>query len=344
MKRVLIIKVTSLGDVVEALPVVADIRSRFPGVEVDWAVDESFAEVVRWNAGVDRVLCAPLRRFKRARNWQDLSRIAGSIRELRAKRYDAIIDIHGVYKSAIIAFLARGKRRFGYRNGDLGERGAAFAYTHRFGPRPDCDAWHGMRVSTGEALGYTVDTPPDFDLRIPRDDPPVLPAPVAPTVLLFHATSKPEKRWPVAHWIALGRHLTARGLSVELPWGSDEEHATALEIASAVPRASVLPKLTVTQVAQRIEDASLVVGTDTGFVHLAHALRKPAVMVFVATSPDHCGIRAPRRSISVGDGVQVPSVAQVSDAIDDVYRPLEPPVSAPPAAAAAAAEMDRAAR
>jgi len=322
MKRVLIIKVTSLGDIVEALPVVADIQRHYPGVKVDWAADESFAEIVRWNAGVDRVLCAPLRRFKRARSWEDLRMIAGSIRELRAERYDAIIDIHGVYKSAIIAWLARGRRRFGYQAKDLGERGAAFAYTHRFGPRPDCDAWHGMRVSTGEALGYAVDTPPEFDLRVPRDGTPVLPAPAGPTALLFHSTSKDEKCWPVEHWIALGCELAARGLRIEIPWGSDAERRRAAEIAAGVPDAAVLPRLTVTQIAQRIEDASLVVGADTGFVHLSHALTKPTVMVFVATSPDHCGVRAPGRSISVGDGAQVPPVARVLDAVMRVYPPL----------------------
>jgi len=321
MKRVLIIKVTSLGDIVEALPVVADIRRQFPGVKVDWAADESFAEVVRWNAGVDRVLCAPLRRFKRARSLQDLRLIAASIRELRAERYDAIIDIHGVYKSAIIAWLARGKRRFGYQTKDLGERGAAFAYTHRFGPRPNCDAWQGMRVSTGEALGYVADTPPDFDLRVPRDGEPALLAPDGPFALLFHATSKDEKQWPVEHWVKLGRELAAQGLGIEIPWGSDAERERAAEIASAVPRASVLRKLSVKQIAQRIEDASLVVGTDTGFVHLAHALMKPTVMVFVATSPDHCGVHAPERSISVGDGTHVPPVERVLEAIGQVYRP-----------------------
>jgi len=124
MKRVLIVKVTSLGDIVQALPVVADIKRAFPGVQVDWAADEAFAEVAQWCKGIDRVLCAPLRRFKKARRWADFKAIAASISELRAHRYDYIIDIHGVYKSAIIAFLARSSRRIGYQSQDLGERAA----------------------------------------------------------------------------------------------------------------------------------------------------------------------------------------------------------------------------
>ena len=82
MKRILIVKVTSLGDIVQALPVIADIKQAFPGVQVDWAADEAFAEVVHWSQRVDRVLCAPLRRFKKARRWSDLKAIGASIGEL----------------------------------------------------------------------------------------------------------------------------------------------------------------------------------------------------------------------------------------------------------------------
>jgi heptosyltransferase I len=317
MKRILVVKVTSLGDIVEALPVVADIKRAHPGVAVDWAADESFAEIARWNQGLDRVLSAPLRRFKKARRWSDFKAIAASISELRRYRYDAIIDIHGVYKSAIIAFLARSRRVFGYRAPDLGERGAAFAYNGRFGPRPKCNAWHGMRISAGEALGYDVDSPPDYDLRIPQGD---LPFEMgrAPVVALFHATSKDDKKWPVSHWIAVGRELTQRGFRVVLPWGSAREREDAEAIAKQVPNATVLPPLSVTEIARMIDGCSLVVGTDTGFVHLAHALQKRTVMIFVATSPEHCGVEAPFRSISVGDGLSIPPISDALDSIDYV--------------------------
>lgn len=160
MKRILIVKVTSLGDIVETQPVVSDLRRAFPSAKIDWAADAAFADIIRWNPAVDRVLSAPLRKFKKARSWADLKDIGASIGDLRAEKYDAILDIHGVYKSAIIAFLARGSRRYGYKNKDLGELGAAFAYNKRFGPRPKTDAWRGMRVSVADALGYTFDETP----------------------------------------------------------------------------------------------------------------------------------------------------------------------------------------
>jgi heptosyltransferase-1 len=319
MKRVLIVKVTSLGDIVQALPVVADIKRAFPGVQVDWAADEAFAELVHWSKGVDRVLCAPLRRFKKARRWSDFKSIASSIAELRAYRYDFIIDIHGVYKSAIIAFLARSSRRIGYQAQDLGERGAAFAYTGRFGPRPKCNAWHGMRISAGEALGYEVEGPPVYNLRLPEPATPSFEAGSAPVAAFFHATSKDDKKWPLSHWVSVGLELVQRGFQVVLPWGSAGERAEAEQISAQVPGSTVLPKMSVTEIAQMIDACALVVGTDTGFVHLAHALQKRTVMIFVATSPSHCGIDSPYRSISIGDGQSVPPISAAIEAIDYVH-------------------------
>nr|WP_249176582.1 lipopolysaccharide heptosyltransferase I [Burkholderia vietnamiensis] len=301
------------------MPVVADLHRAFPGVAVDWAVDESCAEVVRWHPGVSNVLCAPLRRFKKLRNGGDFKAISASIGALRAHRYDAVIDLHGVYKSAIISALARAGRRVGYQTQDLGETGARFAYSHRFGPRPDCDAWHGMRVSAGEALGYVPEGVADHGIVAPQDA--RLPAALtdgAPFVLLFHATSNPDKQWPADHWAALATQMIARGVRVLLPWGSPAEHDDAQQIAARAPGAIVLPAMSVRELGAAIGLATLVVGVDTGFVHMAHALKRPTVMIFVATSRHHCGIGGAPHALSIGEPGAPPSVAQVLDAIDAV--------------------------
>ncbi|AFQ48942.1 lipopolysaccharide heptosyltransferase I [Burkholderia cepacia] len=332
MKRILIVKVTSLGDVVQTLPVVADLHRAFPGVTVDWAVDESCAEVVRWHPGVSEVLCAPLRRFKKLRNRGDLKAISASIGALRAHRYDAVIDLHGVYKSAIISALARAARRVGYQTQDLGETGARFAYSHRFGPRPDCDAWHGMRVSAGEALGYAPEGIAAYGIVPPQDA--SLPAAVtdgAPFMLLFHATSNPDKKWPADHWAALATRMMARGVRVLVPWGSAAEHDDAQDIAARAPGAVVLPAMSVRELGAAIGRAALVVGVDTGFVHMAHALQRPTVMIFVATSRHHCGVGGAPNALSIGEPGEPPSVAQALDAIDAVgpaYRAQRVPLTA----------------
>jgi heptosyltransferase-1 len=319
MKRILVVKVTSLGDVIQAQAVVADLKRAFPGVAVDWACDDAHAEVARWNQSVDRVLCAPLRRFKKARRWADFKAIAASIAELRAYRYDVVLDIHGVYKSAIIAFLTRSKRRLGYHSKNLGEQGAAFAYTGRFKVRRDVNAWQGMRDTVADALGYAADGPAVYNLRIPPAERPIVDAGGKPLAVLFHATSKDDKKWPVAHWVAVANELVQRGFYVVLPWGSESERHEALQIVEQVPQAQVLPQLSVTAIAQLIDASAFVIGVDTGFVHLAHALGKRTVMIFIATSPTHFGNEAPYRSTSIGDGHSVPPVARAIEAIDYVH-------------------------
>jgi heptosyltransferase-1 len=182
-----------------------------------------------------------------------------------------------------------------------------------------------MRISAGEALGYEVDGPPVYNLRLPEPvSQPVLSAASEdsdsrPVAAFFHATSKDDKKWPLSHWVAIGLELAGRGFRVVLPWGSEGERAEAEKIASQVPGASVLPKMSVTEIAQMIDACALVVGTDTGFVHLAHALQKRTVMIFVATSPSHCGVESPYRSISIGDGHSVPPVSAALEAIDYVH-------------------------
>lgn len=319
MKRILVIKVTSLGDVIQAQPVVADLKRAFPGVVVDWACDEVFADVAHWNEGIDRVLCAPLRRFKKARRWSDFKAIFASISELRAHRYDAVMDIHGVYKSAIIAFLTRSARRYGYHSKNLGEQGAAFAYTHRFVPRQDVNAWQGMRDTVADALGYRADNPAVYNLRIPRPDQPIVDTGGAPLAVLFHATSKDDKKWPTEHWIAVAKELVQRGFHVVLPWGSPAEREEAQKIIEQAPQAHLLPQLSVTAIAQMIDASALVVGVDTGFAHLAHALGKRTVMIFTVTSSVHSGNQAPYRSTSIGGDGVVPTVAEVVQAIDYVH-------------------------
>lgn len=319
MKRILIVKVTSLGDVVQTLPVVADLHRAFPGVTVDWAVDESCAEAVRWHPCVSNVLCAPLRRFKKRRNGRDLKAISASIGALRAHRYDAVIDLHGVYKSAIISVLARAARRVGYQTQDLGETGARFAYSHRFGPCPDCNAWHGMRVSAGEALGYVPEGVAAYGIVAPQDT--SLPAAVsdgAPFMLLFHATSNPDKKWPADYWAAFAMQMMARGMRVLVPWGSAAEHDDAQDIAARAPGAVVLPAMSVRELGAAIGRAALVVGVDTGFVRMAHALQRPTVMIFVATSRHHCGIGGAPNALSIGEPDAMPSVDQVMTALGKV--------------------------
>jgi heptosyltransferase-1 len=315
MDRILISKVTSFGDVVHGQPVVADLHRAFPGVKIDWAVDAAFADVPRWNPGIDRVLSAPLRGFKKNRSRGDLKSIVTSLSELRREKYDVVLDLQGVYKSAIIAFLARSRRRLGYRKADMGESGAAFAYTGRFPPRELLNAWEGLRRTVGDTFGYRPEGPARFDLAIPKSATTAT-MHSAPYAMLFHATSAEVKKWPAAHWIAIGRKLMDQGVTPLLPWGTPAEERDAIAIAEGISGAHVLPRMPIAKVAEYVDAAALVVGTDTGFVHLSSALGRPTVMIFTATARRWFGVEVPGVSTSVGDEGYPPSVADVIDAIN----------------------------
>lgn len=132
-----------------------------------------------------------------------------------------------MYKSAFIVVLALSARRIGYQPQDLGERGAAFAYNRRSGPRPQGNAWHGVRIRAGEALGYHVQSPAIYDLKLPEPAKAPFTSERAPVAALFHATSKDDTKWPFAHWAMVGRELAQRGFRVVLPWGSERKRSNA---------------------------------------------------------------------------------------------------------------------
>ncbi|MBV8271657.1 MAG: lipopolysaccharide heptosyltransferase I [Cupriavidus sp.] len=320
MKRILLIKITSLGDMVHTLPLLSDLRRAYPDAKIDWVADASCADIPRWAVGVDRVIAPPLRQFKKnGRKWRDLRGILRATGELRRERYDVAIDVHGVYKSAIVARLARTHRRLGYSAEFLGEARAVFAYTELFGPHGDVDCRHKMRLVVANALGYEIEPQETCELRIPTPATP-LNTDGVPRAMLFHATSAEIKKWPQANWIEVGHVLSRRGYRVQLPWGSQKEHDEAQALAAAIPGAEVLPRMSITECAQRVDAASLVVGMDTGFVHLADALGKPSVMLFTATSRPHFGVNRPGQSVSIGDNGAPPSVDEVLSAIASVTQ------------------------
>jgi heptosyltransferase I len=321
MKRILVVMVTSMGDIVHAQPIVSDLHRAFPGVKIDWAADAAFADILRLNPRIDRVICAPLRQFKKTRDAGDLKAIASTIIRLRRAKYDAVIDLHGVYKSAIISFLARARVRYGYRTAELGEPGAAFAYNRRFSPREDINVVDRLRRTVSEALGYALNERPEFNLHIPPE-PACVPLAIgqAQPALLFHATSKSEKKWPPGHWREIAQSLSQRGMTPLLPWGNESEKAEARAIAQQVEGAVILPRLSIEELAHYIKRSAVVIGTDTGFVHLASALGVPTVMVFTATARHHFGVNVPGVSLSVGDKGQPPSIDEVLSAVQVVTR------------------------
>jgi heptosyltransferase-1 len=210
--------------------------------------------------------------------------------------------------------VARGPRH-GYDRNSIREPLASRFYDSRFAVSRDFHAIERNRRLTALALGYEPSGGIDYGL-----DRAALRDGGEPYAVLLHGTARPEKEWPVAHWIALGKILNARNLAVVVPWGNDTERARAGEIAPALSNARVADRQPLDQTARMIAGAHCVIGGDTGLVHLAAALSVPLVAVFSGSDP------ALTRPLGVGPievvgtrGV-TPSVEMVGGALEKILR------------------------
>ncbi|EJW10237.1 Lipopolysaccharide heptosyltransferase I [Rhodovulum sp. PH10] len=299
MVDILFIKTSSLGDVVHHMPAVTDARRRLPKARLVWVVEEAFAPLVGLHPGVDAIVPVAWRRWrKRLGQGETWREIAGFSRRLRAEQYDAVVDTQGLMRTAVITRLARGVRH-GYDTGSIKERLASAAYDVRHAVSRDLHAVERNRRLTALALGYEIAGDADYGLdRATLADSSAatlasatlaVPARGGPYAVLLHATARPEKEWPEADWVALGKTLSARGIALVLPWGTPREKERAERLAGALPGATVPDRKPLDEVARLIAGASLVVGVDTGLLHLAAALGVPLVSIFVGSRPTLTG-------------------------------------------------------
>ena len=280
--RVLIVKLSSLGDVVHTLPVVADIRAAHPGARVDWVVEPAFAPLVERVAGVANVIECPLRRWTRAGWWRATTRseLGAFVGRLRRDRYDAVVELQGLTKAALVAALARGPS-WGLANrtdGASHEWPARFLATHAVRVEQHSHALDRARELVAKALDTNIEVPPDFGLRAR----PLATPERERTVVLVHGTTRVDKLWPDDHWIELGARLVEEGWNVALPHAGADEAKRARLLAEAIGGAScaVWPAMDLGAFIDRLAAAAGVIGVDSGPSHIAVALGLPHVQIY----------------------------------------------------------------
>jgi heptosyltransferase-1 len=313
--RIALVKTSSMGDVIHALPVVTDLLAARPDTEVDWLVEEGFADLPRLHPGVSQAIPVAVRRWRRAPFSRAVRDEVAALREqLRARRYDLVLDLQGLIKSAWLARLA-GAPVAGFDRASVRESIAALSYRYRYPVPLQLHAIERLRRLAGQALGYPVAGLPRFGLRVPPRTVPGCPS--RPYVVLLHATSRAAKQWPEPCWAGLGGALLERGLAVVLPWGSEAEHARARALADAMPRGEVVvaPRLSLLDCAALLSRARAVVGVDTGLTHLAAALGASTVALFAATPAWRFGPYWSERAVSLGEDGRWPDPPEVLAAL-----------------------------
>lgn len=312
--KILLVRLSSMGDLVHTLPALTDLARHRPDISLDWLCEAAFADIarlhpftaaavpIRWRRWRGRLLQAPAR-----------AEFAELRRRLRAAHYDWVLDSQGLLKSAAFARLA-GAPVTGLDAASAREPWAARLYSRRIAVDTERDAVWRNRSLFAQAFGYNFDGEADFGLqnesRLPE---------TPPYLAVLHAASRPEKLWPQTHWRELiTRWHGERGAAVKLLWGSAAERRRAEELAAGFDFAEVCPRLTLAQAAQVLRGAAAVAGADTGLLHLADALGVPVVGVYTASNPAKTGVQASARARNVGGGNGVPTTDDVWTALMEV--------------------------
>lgn len=297
-----------MGDVVHAMPVVNDIRRQRGDALIHWLVEAPFAAIPQLHPGVQRVLPMAWRKWRGklfdAATW----RAMGALRaELRGARYDAVLDLQGLLKSALWARQA-GAPVWGYDRLSLREPLACRLYARTAAVPRALHAVERCRRLAAAHLGYALPAgAPDFGLRAPSGG--WAPRSARYAVLIPNA-SRPEKLWPERHWVAVGNRLRERGWLPIVLWGRDDEQTLAERIAAGVD-GDVPPFLKVGEMAAVLAGAQQIVGLDTGFTHLAAAFGRPTIGIYCDHEPGLAGITGPGPVASIGGKGVVPSRADV---------------------------------
>lgn len=288
--KVLVVKLSSLGDVVHTFPAVTDALRAVPGLTLDWAVEEAFVPVVALHPGVRRIIPVPLRRLKKAPSTAWRSGEAKAVRAaLRQERYDLVIDAQGLMKSALISLMAHG-RRHGFDRASAREGLASLTYGvgHHL-PETEHMAMRLRRLFAA-ALGYSLDgLPEDAGLG------PAGRAPAGPPYWVFlHGTTWPTKTWTVRHWRELAVRADRAGRRVLIFAQGAAEEARAAAIAADLPGVELAPPTGLDRIAPLLAGAEAVVSVDTGLGHLAAALGVPTVGLYGPTNPRLTGLFGPK--------------------------------------------------
>ena len=317
--KILLIKVSSLGDVIHNMPVVADIIQHFPEAQIDWVVEESYADLVASCQGVRRVIPFALRRWRKTllRRATQME-MRAFYQQLKADQYNFVLETQGLFKTGLLMHWARmlpGGVKWGLGNAteDSGYEPISRIF-HDQSLKVDVKT-HAVtrsRLIAAAALGYSIERPPQFHFGQITARPAWLSD--VPYVVFFHATARLAKCWSEADWIALGQWLAKQGNTVVLPWGSVAEKMVAERLAAAISSSQVAPRMLLDEAMNLIAHARLIVGVDTGLTHIAAALYCPTIELYCDSPRWKTEGFWSERIINLGDTGQPPALQAVQTA------------------------------
>ncbi|EIN8658307.1 lipopolysaccharide heptosyltransferase RfaC [Citrobacter freundii complex sp. 2024EL-00228] len=287
--RVLIVKTSSMGDVLHTLPALTDAQQAIPGIQFDWVVEEGFAQIPSWHAAVDRVIPVAIRRWRKAWFSAPIKAERKAFRDaVRLQQYDAIIDAQGLVKSAaLVTRLACGVKH-GMDWSTAREPLASLFYNRKHHIAKQQHAVERTRELFAKSLGYAKPQS-QGDYAIAQHFVNECNADTGHYAVFLHATTRDDKHWPEANWRELIELLNNTGIRIKLPWGAPHEEERAKRLAEGFPYVDVLPRMSLEEVARILAGAKFVVSVDTGLSHLTAALDRPNITLYGPTDPGLIG-------------------------------------------------------
>lgn len=279
--RVLVVKLTSMGDVLHLMPALSDLQAAYPQAKVDWMVEDSFAELPHWHGSVEKVITVSTRRWRKVSR-QNAHEFFAFLTDLRRQPYDYIVDAQGLMKSAVFARFAKLKKggvRLGFSGGSIKESPAAYLYQKKIRASRDMHAIDRLRQLFSAGFGYPFDSQKvDYALQIKA-----VGEKNKKTIFLLHGTTWESKHLPNQMWRDLTELITKDGYQVKLCWGSLQEKERAEWVAQVSEHASILPKSNLLELAAELATAKGSIAVDTGLGHMAAALSVPTVSIYGST-------------------------------------------------------------
>lgn len=284
--RVLLIKTSSMGDIIHCLPALTDAGKMLPQVKFDWLVEEPFADIPVWHSQVDRIIPVALRRWRKSIFSKDTQEQFKQLRErLRERSYDVILDAQGLVKSAWLTLLAKGTRA-GLDWHSAREAPASLFYQKKCKVNFYQHAIVRMRSLFSQALEYQLPSnPPDFGV----DSKQFVNTNEEKYIVFLHGTTWVTKEWPETYWLELADKISQLGYRIKISGGSEQEVARAYRIAEHNRAVDVMPRLAISRMAELLSQAKAAVAVDTGLGHLSAALNVPTISIYGATNPEYTG-------------------------------------------------------
>jgi heptosyltransferase I len=311
--RVLIVRTSSLGDLVHMLPAISDIAANVPGVTIDWVVEESFAEIASWHPAINQVIPIAHRRWRKS--WLSAQSRAerGQVLEtIRNNRYDMALDMQALLKSIWLVRAASGiKHGLDWRSAR--EPLCTFFYDVRHRVEFWQPAVSRQRKLAAAAFGYEWRGDPDFGLQRFCVDAPVQP----PYAVIMPSASRDDKLWPAGGWQAVFDRLQTQGLVLVLLAGNEQERERAQALIEGRDQARVQACSSLSDLANLMAGARIMVGLDSGLTHLSAALGIDTIGIYKASTPVRTPLVGSGYTASLGDRAKEPSSEQVLLAVNE---------------------------